>query len=223
MGNVEITTVNGDASPLTDPNASALEQARAMERHFNAMDMELKKAGLGAQSLKVTPISITSPTLLSPSGARASSPTNAVGHTPPSASSVGPPASATSPTPKAGSKLEAIFGGKRKLSDGTNADKSKKKKRLDDIMFGLGASKGLALGTLCLRAVLSKGTRPSISDCDESLQALLKRMWVKRHKSRPRMQDVLTAVKQLRDQICGYDNPEDGENDDPYSDDSDCH
>ena len=115
MGNVEITTVNGDASPLTDPNASALEQARAMERHFNAMDMELKKAGLGAQSLKVTPISITSPTLLSPSGARASSPTNAVGHTPPSASSVTPPASATSPTPKAGSKLEAIFGGKRKV------------------------------------------------------------------------------------------------------------
>ena len=115
MGNVEITTVNGDASPLTDPNTSALEQARAMERHFNAMDMELKKAGLGAQSLKVTPISITSPTLLSPSGARASSPTNAVGHTPPSASSVTPPASATSPTPKAGSKLEAIFGGKRKV------------------------------------------------------------------------------------------------------------
>ena len=40
---------------------------------------------------------------------------NAVGHTPPSASSVTPPASATSPPPKAGSKLEAIFGGKRKV------------------------------------------------------------------------------------------------------------
>ena len=31
------------------------------------------------------------------------------------------------------------------LSDDTKADKSKKKKRLDDIMFGLGAAKGLSL------------------------------------------------------------------------------
>ena len=30
------------------------------------------------------------------------------------------------------------------MSDGTNADKSKKKKRLDDIMFGLGAAKGMS-------------------------------------------------------------------------------
>ena len=115
MGSVEITPVNGDASSLVDPSASALEQARAMERHFNAMDMELKKAGL-TQALKVTPINIASPTLLSPSTGRANSPTNAVTHTPPSASSVTPPASATSPPPqKAGSKLEAIFGGKRKV------------------------------------------------------------------------------------------------------------
>ena len=118
MGSVEITPVNGDSSPLVDPNASALEQARAMERHFNQMDMQLKKAGL-TQSLKVTPISITSPALLSPSTGRAASPPNAVTHTPPSASSVTPPASATSPPPQKsegrGSKLEAIFGGKRKV------------------------------------------------------------------------------------------------------------
>ena len=110
MGSVEITPVNGDASGIVDPNASALEQARAMERHFNAMDMELQKAGL-TKSLKVSPINISTPTMLSPSAGRANSPT----HTPPSASSVTPPASATSPPPKAGSKLEAIFGGKRKV------------------------------------------------------------------------------------------------------------
>jgi hypothetical protein len=114
MGSVEITPVNGDASSLVDPSSSALEQARAMERHFNAMDMELKKAGL-TQALKITPTNIASPTLLSPSTGRAHSPNNAVTHTPPSASSVTPPASATSPPPKAGSKLEAIFGGKRKV------------------------------------------------------------------------------------------------------------
>ena len=34
---------------------------------------------------------------------------------------------------------------KRKLADGTTEDKSKKKKRLDDIMFGLGAAKGVTL------------------------------------------------------------------------------
>ena len=114
MGSVEITPVNGDASNPVDPNMSALEQARAMERHFNAMDMELKKAGL-TQSLKVSPVNISSPTLLSPSAGRANSPTNPVTHTPGSASSVTPPASTTSPPPKAGSKLEAIFGGKRKV------------------------------------------------------------------------------------------------------------
>ena len=118
MGSVEITPVNGDPSPIVDPNASALEQARAMERHFNAMDMQLKQAGL-TSSLNVTPINITSPTMLSPSAGRATSPTNAVTPTSPSASSVTPPASAKSPpTQKSegrGSKLEAIFGGKRKV------------------------------------------------------------------------------------------------------------
>ena len=114
MGSVEITPVNGDASNTVDSNMSALEQARAMERHFNAMDMELKKAGL-TQSLKVSPVGMSSPTLLSPSAGRASSPTNAATHTPGSVSSVTPPASTTSPPPKAGSKLEAIFGGKRKV------------------------------------------------------------------------------------------------------------
>ena len=34
---------------------------------------------------------------------------------------------------------------KRKLSEGTTEDKSKKKKRLDDIMLGLGAAKGVTL------------------------------------------------------------------------------
>ena len=115
MGSVEITPVNGDASNSVDGNMSALEQARAMERHFNAMDMELAKAGL-SKSLKVSPVNISSPTLLSPSAGRASSPTNAATHTPGSVSSVTPPASTTSPPPKAGSKLEAIFGGKRKVS-----------------------------------------------------------------------------------------------------------
>ena len=37
MGSVEITPVNGDSS-FVDPTTSALEQARAMERHFNAME-----------------------------------------------------------------------------------------------------------------------------------------------------------------------------------------
>ena len=48
-----------------------------------------------------------------------------------------------------GSKLESALDkiglNKRKLSDGTTEDKSKKKKRLDDIMFGLGAAKGVTL------------------------------------------------------------------------------
>ena len=44
------------------------------------------------------------------------------------------------------SKLDNLgFMQKRKLADGTTEDKSKKKKRLDDIMFGLGAAKGVAL------------------------------------------------------------------------------
>ena len=49
------------------------------------------------------------------------------------------------------------------LSDGTNADKSKKKKRLDDIMFGLGASKGLALGKDKEDASASKTVSPGQS------------------------------------------------------------
>ena len=116
MGSVEITPVNGDSS-FVDPTTSALEQARAMERHFNAMDMELKKAGL-AQSLKVSPVNIASSQgLLSPTTGRATSPLHVAAS--PSASSVTPPASATSPPPQKlegrGSKLEAIFGGKRKV------------------------------------------------------------------------------------------------------------
>ena len=48
------------------------------------------------------------------------------------------------------SKLESALDklglqNKRKLADGTTEDKSKKKKRLDDIMFGLGAAKGVTL------------------------------------------------------------------------------
>nr|XP_040572938.1 uncharacterized protein LOC121121997 isoform X2 [Lepeophtheirus salmonis] len=48
-----------------------------------------------------------------------------------------------------GSKLESALDkiglAKRKLSDDTKEDKTKKKKRLDDIMFGLGAAKGVNL------------------------------------------------------------------------------
>merc|ERR1712223_217978 len=56
---------------------------------------------------------------------------------------------ATNPA-KPPSKLESALDklgmqNKRKLSEGTNEDKSKKKKRLDDIMFGLGAAKGVTL------------------------------------------------------------------------------
>ena len=53
-------------------------------------------------------------------------------------------------TGKPPSKLESALDklglqNKRKLSEGTTEDKSKKKKRLDDIMFGLGAAKGVTL------------------------------------------------------------------------------
>ena len=48
-----------------------------------------------------------------------------------------------------GSKLESALDklgmNKRKLSEGTSEDKTKKKKRLDDIMLGLGAAKGVTL------------------------------------------------------------------------------
>ena len=46
------------------------------------------------------------------------------------------------------SKLESALdklGQKRKLADEAGDDKTKKKKRLDDIMFGLGAAKGVKL------------------------------------------------------------------------------
>ena len=54
---------------------------------------------------------------------------------------------------------------KRKLSEGTNEDKSKKKKRLDDIMFGLGAAKGVTLEkdepVAPGQSLLKKATDPS--------------------------------------------------------------
>ena len=76
---------------------------------------------------------------------------------------------ATNPA-KPPSKLESALDklgmqNKRKLSEGTNEDKSKKKKRLDDIMFGLGAAKGVTLEkdepVAPGQSLLKKATDPS--------------------------------------------------------------
>ena len=75
------------------------------------------------------------------------------------------------------SKLDNLgFMQKRKLADGTTEDKSKKKKRLDDIMFGLGAAKGVALekdevppGSSLLKKEGSAQGKPDLSKLQDLL------------------------------------------------------
>ena len=52
---------------------------------------------------------------------------------------------ANKPPSKLESALDRLGMNKRKLAEGTSEDKTKKKKRLDDIMAGLGAAKGVDL------------------------------------------------------------------------------